>query len=130
MKKALLTAASICAVMAFPGMAMANEGLITIGNVAGNAASGNNEIRDSFLSFMTVAAIFLIGLSFFFFYNESKMPNQGNMKKGAFALIIGMGLLAMDFIAGAGKNTITQGKSSFSNGDNVFKGDISGNVFE
>ena len=96
----------------------------TLGTVAQNAASANTAIRDAFLSFALLGGIILVIFALFLFYQESKMPNQGNMKKGFFALFVGIGLLSMDYILGAGSNQLTGGTEDWQGrGTNIYTGD-------
>ena len=121
--KLMLATVMASSMMSTAAFASGND-RATLGTVFENAADANTDIRDAFLSFALLGGIILVIFALFLFYQESKMPNQGNMKKGFFALFVGIGLLSMDFILGAGSNQLTDGTEDWQGrGTNVYTGD-------
>lgn len=121
--KSRFMTAGVLASSALAAPAFASDNA-TLGTVAENFASANTSIRDAFLSFALLGGIVLVMFALFMFYQESKQPNQGNMKKGFFALVVGIGLLSMDFILGAGQNQLTGGSNEWQGtGENIYTGD-------
>lgn len=95
----------------------------TIGDVAGNAKGSLDGIKSLLLSFAPVVGVFAMIAAIFFFWKESKQPNQDFMKKGAFAFVAAILFFSIEFMASSGQETLIGADATATikgNGSNTF----------
>lgn len=102
-KAGALVAVAVCCLLIAVN---ADAATVTFGTMATKSQTALTNFKSAAVNFFYAVGVILAGGGIWGLYKEQKMPNQGYAKKGGVAFLVGVALLALPKLIGAGASTV------------------------